>query len=158
MDERKNLKPELKEIYERVMNTPASPPQPPASKTQLSPPPAPTTSAPHSPAPLPQAQATTLAQQVKNESTPPTSGAHYAPRTQGFVYTSRGSQPQPTEPPAKNSPEKHTNEKAHSTQKSTGNHAPVNAKMVALALIFICIWTLFWLLFFEILQPATFGL
>lgn len=141
MDEHKNLKPELKEVYERVMNTPtnvtksAQTPSVTSEKSQTP---------QSSPAPTP----------VQNNSggedfltsTPP---RQISSASKGFVFSSKNQD----EKEAQEKQEEATHQTTHSSHKSF-----ITGKMIVLGVIFLVIWTFFWLVLLGVIQPGSIGL
>lgn len=161
MDTKKNLKPELKEIYERVMNTKAT------ARTST-----PAEQTPHTPQPSneknseqPTPAAAPAPQPV---STPPSEPflASSAPRaindSSGFVFSSHGKNlPQKEDkvekkepaPPAQEvkkeaTPEKDPEKKSATADKKKSNLLPI---VLVLMAVFIGIYTVFWAFFLGII-------
>lgn len=138
MDGNKNLNPQLKEIYDRVMNTNIAPT---ANSAPQAPAPTPTTPAPtqNQPSPTPNV----------NQSAPP------PPTNEGFVFSSKNKlqevhsdvtpqtnvNGQPIPPQAE----------AHTTSTTVSHKGFLNGKIVVLLVIFIFVWTFFWLIFLGVI-------
>ncbi len=145
MDNKKGLKPELKEIYERVMNTNSSSTTPKTPSPKPTPPPEP------------------LAGTVPEKATEPflTSSA---PRpisdSSTFVFSSHGknntpqSAPAHTATPAPKVKEESQSHSAHAdtkTQKNATKPGNIMIILIALMVIFTLIYSVFWMFYFEII-------
>lgn len=133
MDQKKNLKPELKEIYDRVMNTPTGSIKSAAIPAQPAKQPAP---------------ASTGDQTKANFLTNVPPRHINNPPGKEFVYSAKNQH-------AEEKKEHHAD--AHSPHE-TKKEPLFNSKVLFLGVIFFLVWTMFWLVFFGVVKPSSFGL
>ncbi len=132
MDSKKTLKPELKEIYERVMNTKAAPRQ--QSNT---------------PQAAPKTEPTAHAPQAKTEE-PYLASSAPRPVTQDtgtFVFSSNSK----NKGNASKEEEKSKSSSNHSTSKKQEENSNLFPILGVIAVVFLIIYAVFWAIYFNIL-------
>lgn len=143
MDQKKNLKPELKEIYERVMNTPTGAANKAAPSHTDQTPSANPVSSPQTHTTQP---STAQAKPEFLASVPPRQIT--TPPAKEFVFSAKNQHED-------KKPEHH--ETTSPTHKASGGSL-FNGKVLILGVIFVLVWTMFWLVLLGVVQPASFGL
>ncbi len=155
MDPKKSLKPELKDIYERVMSTKTAPRSPvPAGNTNnptstaSSAKPEPVKPQPVSPPPSPAAS--------QPDQAPYLTGSAPRPITNSdaFVFSTQGKNSAKFPKKENKKPEKESKHEASpstSTEKKSEKSKKLYSLLVGCMVIFLIVWTIFWALFLDII-------